>query len=198
VLRDPDEKWSNRRLLWDGSPDSEFDQNKFRIFVQGNPTLLSTRRVLFPICLMTKTQVRNSVLYSDDLGKTWRFWPGTMLPNREKAQWESTVVEQPDGEVRMIARSTLDPRPTALQILSETIVTATSRDGGATWSVLETVPLESVSQRPHVSRMDFDQRKPPCENSRFLALHADNRQVLGPGNARDRQGDLDLSRAGLP
>jgi hypothetical protein len=26
VLRDPDGKWSNRRLLWDGSPDAAFDQ----------------------------------------------------------------------------------------------------------------------------------------------------------------------------
>jgi hypothetical protein len=186
VLQDPDGKWLNRRLLWDGSPDVEFDQNKFRIFVQGNPAFLSTRRVLVPICLMGKTQVRNSVLYSDDLGKTWHVSPGTMLPNREKAQWEPTVVEQPGGEVRMIARSTLDPSPTALQILSETIVTATSRDGGETWSALETVPVETVSQRPHVSRMDFGQHKSLGENSRFLALHADNRQVLGPGNARDR------------
>ena len=37
VLRDPDGKWSNRRLLWDGSPDAAFDQTQFRIFVQGQP-----------------------------------------------------------------------------------------------------------------------------------------------------------------
>lgn len=186
VLHDPDGKWSNRRLLWDGAPDAAFDQTSFRIFVQGNPTRLSTGRVLVPICLMAKTQVRNSVLYSDDVGQTWHISPGTMLPDREKAQWEPTVVEQPGGEVRMIARSTLAPHPKAVEILSETIVTATSRDGGKTWSALETVPVESVSQRPHVSRMDFDHRQPPGGNSRFLALHADNRQVLGPGNARDR------------
>jgi hypothetical protein len=186
VLRDPDGKWSNRRLLWEGSPDPVFDQTRFRIFVQGNPTRLSTGRVLVPICLMAKTQVRNSVLYSDDGGLTWNFSPGTMLPDREKAQWEPSVVEQPGGEVRMIARNTLDPRPTAAQILSESIVTATSRDGGKTWSPLDTVPAESVSQRPHVSRMDSDNRQPPGESTRFLALHADNRQVLGPGNARDR------------
>lgn len=187
VLRDPDGKWSNRRLLWDGSPDAVFDQTQFRIFVQGNPTRLSTGRVLVPICLMAKTQVRNSVLYSDDVGKTWHISPGTMLPGRDKAQWEPTVVEQPGGEVRMIARNTLDPSPTAVQILSESIVTATSHDGGKTWSSLETVPVESVSQRPHASRMDLDHRQPPGGNSRFLALHADNRQVLGHGNARDRQ-----------
>jgi hypothetical protein len=186
VLRDPDGKWSNRRLLWDGAPDAAFDQTNFRIFVQGNPTGLSTGRVLVPICLMAKTQVRNSVLYSDDLGRTWNISPGTMLPDREKSQWEPSVVEQPDGEVRMLARNTLDPRPTAVQILSESIVTASSHDGGKTWSALETVPIESVSQRPHVSRMDFDHRQPPGKNSRFLALHADNRQVLGNGNARDR------------
>ena len=186
VLRDPDGKWSNRRLLWSDSPDPVVDQTKFRIFVQGNPTRLSTGRVLVPICLMSKPQVRNSVLYSDDLGQTWHVSAGTMLPDREKAQWEPSVVEQSGGEVRMIARNTLDPQPTAVQILSESIVTATSRDGGQTWSALETVPAESVSQRPHVSRMDLDPRKAPAENSRFIALHADNRQVLGPGNARDR------------
>ncbi len=187
VLHDPDGKWSNRRLLWGGSPDATFDQTPFRIFVQGNPTRLTTGRVLVPICLMTRTQVRNSVLYSDDLGETWNVSPGTMLPDREKAQWEPTVVEQPGGEVRMIARNTLEPDPTAVQILTEAIVTATSQDGGKTWSPLETVPIESVSQRPHASRMDFDHRQLPGENSRFLALHADDRQVLGPGNARDRQ-----------
>lgn len=187
VLQDPDGKWLNRRLLWDGSPDATFDQTHFRIFVQGNPTRLSTGRVLVPICLMAKTEVRNSVLYSDDVGETWHISPGTMLPDRERAQWEPTVVEQPEGEVRMIARNTLNPRPTPVEILAETIVTATSHDGGQTWSALKTVPVESVSQRPHVSRMDFDHRKPPGENGRFLALHADNRQVLGPGNARDRQ-----------
>jgi hypothetical protein len=191
VLRDPDGKWTNRRLLWDGSPDAVFDQTQFRIFVQGNPTRLSTGRVLVPICLMASrkidTQVRNSVLYSDDAGETWHISPGTMLPDREKAQWEPSVVEQPGGEVRMIARNTLDPSPSAVQILSESVVTATSRDGGTTWSALETVPVESVSQRPQVARMDFDSRQPPGENSRFIALHADNRQVLGPGNARDRQ-----------
>ncbi len=48
VLHDPDGKWSNRRLLWDGSPDAAFDQTQFRIFVQGNPTRLSTGRVLVP------------------------------------------------------------------------------------------------------------------------------------------------------
>jgi hypothetical protein len=187
VLQDPDGKWSNRRLLWDGSPDPVFDQTKFRVFVQGNPTRLSTGRVLVPICLMAKTQVRDSVLYSDDAGQTWRVSAGTMLPDRPKAQWEPTVVEQPGGEVRMIARNTMDPRPTATQILAESIVTATSRDGGKTWSPLETVPAESVSQRPHAMRLDPDQRTPPSENTRFLALHADNRQVLGHGNARDRQ-----------
>ena len=186
VLRDLDGKWSNRRLLWDGLPDADFDQTKFRVFVQGNPTLLSTGRVLVPICLMATTQVRNSVLYSDDVGKTWHVSPGTRLPTREKAQWEPTVVEQPGGEVRMIARNTLDSRPTAVQILTESIVTATSRDGGETWSALETVPVESVSQRPHVVRLDLDHHQPPDKNSRFVALHADNRQVLGPGNARDR------------
>jgi hypothetical protein len=110
-----------------------------------------------------------------------------MLPGRDKAQWEPSVVEQPGGEVRMIARNTMEPSPSAVQILSESLVTATSHDGGKTWSSLETVPIESVSQRPQVSRMDFDHRQPPGENSRFIALHADNRQVLGPGNARDRQ-----------
>lgn len=187
VLSDPDGKWSNRRLLWDGSPDPVFDQTKFRVFVQGNATRLSTGRVLVPICLMAKTQVRNSVLYSDDTGKTWHVSAGTMLPDRPKAQWEPTVVEQPAGVVRMIARNTLDPRPTAAQVLSESIVTATSHDGGQTWSALETVPIESVSQRPHALCMDCNHRQEPTENSRFLALHADNRPVLGPGNARDRQ-----------
>jgi hypothetical protein len=187
VLHDPDGKWANRRLLWDGSPDAVFDQTSFRIFVQGNPTRLSTGRVLVPICLMAKTQVRNSVLYSDDAGETWHISPGTMLPGRDKAQWEPSVVEQPGREVRMIARNTMDRSPSAVQILSESLVTATSRDGGTTWSALKTVPVETVSQRPHVSRMDFDSRQPPSENSRFIALHADNRQVLGHGNARDRQ-----------
>jgi hypothetical protein len=187
ALNDPDGKWSNHRLLWDGSPDVTFEQTQFRIFVQGNPTRLSTGRILVPICLMAKTQVRDSVLYSDDVGQSWHVSPGTMLPYRANAQWEPSVVEQPGGEVRMIARNTIVPSPTPDQILSESIVTATSRDGGKTWSALETVPVESVSQRPQVSRMDFEFRQPPGESSRYLALHADNRQVLGSGNARDRQ-----------
>ena len=147
VLDNPDGKWSNRRLLWDGSPDPVFDQTKFRVFVQGNPTRLSTGRVLVPICLMAKTQVRDSVLYSDDAGQTWHVSAGTMLPDRPKAQWEPTVVEQPGGEVRMIARNTMDPRPTATQILAESIVTATSRDGGKTWSY-QRVLVEHSSDGP--------------------------------------------------
>jgi hypothetical protein len=203
VLEEPDGKWTNRRLLWDGSPDAHFDERRFRIFVQGNPTRLSRGRVLVPVCLMGKTErrargspfaaddlgqyreVRNSVLYSDDRGETWKVSPGTVLPGLEWGQWEPSVVEQPDGDVRMIARSSLGPRPAEIEIRSETIVTATSRDGGATWSPLETVPIESVLQRPQVVRMDFDHRQPPAKNGRFLALHVDNRQVLG--NARDRQ-----------
>ncbi|MBN1342332.1 MAG: exo-alpha-sialidase [Phycisphaerae bacterium] len=178
-LKDPDGRWLNRRLLWDGKPKCTVDGKAWRPFPTQNPVRLRSGRVLAPVTLIGPkaddapegldgwwaSEKRNSVLMTDDAGKTWRASPGAIQPGRSWAQWEPTVWEDPNGTVWMVARNNDHRRadkggPSP----SEMLLWSRSADGGATWSPHEYVPLETVASRMHVL---------PAGGDRFVMVHND-------------------------
>ena len=180
VLATPDGLWTNRLLTWNGAADPVIDGKAFRLFPTQNPVRLSSGRVLAPVTMMGplsanapagKTgwqwlEKRNSVLYTDDNGATWRVSPGTTLPGLDWRQWEPTVFEQPDGSVMMFARNNLIPAfEKADMKAAETLTWSVSRDGGVTWSPHAFVPLETVVSRMHVLRQP--------DSDRYLMIHND-------------------------
>lgn len=179
-LRAPGGRWENRRLTWDGNPEPEVDGKRWRLFPTQNMVRLRCGRVLAPVTMIGPqatdlptnlergfwgNEKRNSVLYSDDDGATWRVSPGTAQPGRSWAQWEPTVWELPDGTVRMFARNN-DPRSLAEggPRPTEMLLEAHSHDGGATWTTSVPVPLETVCSRMHVI---------PAGGDRYLMTHND-------------------------
>ncbi|NQT52623.1 exo-alpha-sialidase [bacterium] len=178
-LRDPDGKWVNRRLTWDGDTRPLVDGKRFRIFPTQNPVRLRSGRVLAPVTMIGPkaadapadvkswwaTEKRDSVLYSDDRGATWHVSPGAVQPGRSWAQWEPTVWELDDGTVMMFARNNDSrepakggPRP------AEMLQWSLSRDGGLTWTPHRPVALETVASRMHVL---------PAGGDRFVMVHND-------------------------
>jgi len=98
---------------------------------------------------------QNFAVFSDDVGKTWRFGsdvPGALIPDAklgERSQLnEVQMVELSDGSVR------LDSRQFAGAKVRKTAV---SRDGGATWSPTADLPeLRDPSCMAGVLRYSFD------------------------------------------
>jgi hypothetical protein len=177
--RSPDARWVNERILFAGQPEVLLDGKKFRVFPTQNPIRLRSGRVLAPATLMGPAaddapaglehwwtlEKRDTVLYTDDLGRSWSCSPGTVQPGRSWAQWEPTVWELDSGTVMMFARnndlrsaSQGGPRPTEMLLCSE------SRDQGATWSQHLPVALETVCSRMHVL---------PTAGNRFMMVHND-------------------------
>jgi hypothetical protein len=180
TLDAPDGLWANRLLTWEGRADPVIDGKPFRIFPTQNPLRLSTGRVLAPVTLMGPVSTnapagkagwqwlekRNSVLYTDDGGATWRVSPGTTQPSYEWRQWEPTVIEQPDGAVLMFARNNAIPALGDLSIAPfQALTWSVSRDGGATWSPHAFVPLDTVVSRMHLLRQPG--------SDRYFMLHND-------------------------
>jgi hypothetical protein len=180
TLDAPGGLWTNRLLTWDGQADPVIEGKPFRLFPTQNPVRLSTGRVLAPVTMMGPVSAsapagksgwqwlekRNSVLYSDDVGATWRVSPGTVLPGQDWRQWEPTVFEQPDGSVLMFARNNFIPALEKGSVTAtETLTWSVSCDGGATWSPHAFVPLETVVSRMHVLRQPL--------SDRYLMLHND-------------------------
>ncbi len=181
TLDAPDGLWTNRLLTWEGRADPVIDGKPFRLFPTQNPVRLSTGRVLAPVTMMGPVsssapagksgwqwlEKRNSVLFTDDGGATWRVSPGTVLPGLDWRQWEPTVCEQPDGSVLMFARNNAIPalESGAPARPSEALTWSVSRDGGATWSPHAFVPLETVVSRMHLLRQP--------DSDRYLMLHND-------------------------
>lgn len=167
-LAQPDGKWVNRRLLWDGSPEATIAGKPYQAFPSQNPYRLRSGRILAPVVLMGVrpadapkeaegwwgSEKRDSVLYTDDLGKTWHASPGCMQPGASWANWEPTVWEQSDGSVMMFARNNRQRDMGAPPKSSEYLLQSISRDGGETWSPHEYVPIESVCSRMHVVPLD--------------------------------------------
>jgi hypothetical protein len=178
-LADPDGKWVNRRLEWDAAPTPKMDGKSWRIFPTQNPIRLRSGRVLAPVTLMGPpaadappmikswwaSEKRDSVLYTDDGGKTWQVSPGAVQPKRTWAQWEPTVWELADGTLMMFARNNdFRGRPEDGPRPSEMLLWSKSADGGATWTAHEYVPLETVASRMHVL---------PAGGNRYMMVHND-------------------------
>lgn len=178
-LSNPDGKWVNQRLEWDGSPMPKIEGKRWRLFPTQNPIQLRSGRILAPITMIGPLatdappmlkgwwalEKRNSVLYSDDGGKTWHVSSGAMQSSRSWAQWEPTVWELPNGTVMMFARNNDfrssdegGPRPEQMLLWS------VSTDGGVTWTPHKYVPLQTVSSRMHVL---------PIGGNRFVMVHND-------------------------
>ncbi len=169
-LREADGKWSIRRLMFNGSPSLELNGHEFNmIFPSQNPIRLRSGRILVPVVLgggrspdapekatgFWATYRHASVLYSDDQGKSWTASLGCTMPGRTFCPWEPTVWEQSDGTVLMVFRnnshsSFLDEMPRSSQFL----IGSCSKDGGATWSIPEYVPIETVCSRMYVAPLD--------------------------------------------
>ncbi|MBT3375152.1 MAG: exo-alpha-sialidase [Lentisphaerae bacterium] len=158
-LTDPDGKWENRRLLWDGRPDPVVDGQKWRVLPLANAMRLATGRILVPVTLTgrragdadgsldrwTALHKRSSVLYSDDSGVTWHVSPGTVQPERTWAQWEPTVWEKADGTVMMFARN----QGAAPKEDAKSLLWSKSEDGGVSWTPHRFVPLQTTVSRMH-------------------------------------------------
>lgn len=183
-LSDPDGKWANQRLTWDGNPQPLMDGKRWRLFPTQNPIQLRSGRVLAPVTTMgpgaadaptlperfarvknwLALEKRDSVLYTDD-GQTWHVSPGAVQPTRTWAQWEPTVWELSDGTVMMFARNNdFRGRPEAGTRPAEMLLRSKSADRGVTWTPHEYVPLETVCSRMHVL---------PAGGDRFMMVHND-------------------------
>ena len=129
---------------------------------------------------------RDTVLYTDDDGKTWHLSPGTTIAELPWACWEPTVWETDDGLVHMIRRNNNwidvskggDP---ATRMMTHSI----SRDQGRTWTPYRFVPVETISSRAHVL---------PSAGGRFIMVMNDWRKGRFP---MDRQnGAIWFNRGG--
>jgi hypothetical protein len=170
-LKEVGGKWVNRRVEWDGQIWPTVDGRQYYVNTTQNLYRLRSGRVLAPVTLRAvkrraadasknvaewwAVEKRNSVIYTDDLGKTWHLSPGCVTPGFTWIQWEPTVWEQSDGSVMMFSRNNTNRNlghgnPTSGQFLLRSI----SRDQGETWAPQQYVPLESVCSRMHVAPLD--------------------------------------------
>lgn len=164
--------WENRLLLWNGANLPTVDGRPFSIAATQNPIRLSSGRVLVPVSLFDTSSRKaadappsaegwwakekiNTVIYSDDLGKTWNLSPGTQKPGSSHIQWEPTVWEAPGGVIHMVSRNNTNIGAGHGNITSaQFLLSSISRDGGATWTPQEYLPIETVCSRMHVFPAD--------------------------------------------
>ena len=130
-----------------------------RIFPTCDPIVLPSGRILVPsVLLSTATDTGANIftdinpicklctaLISDDGGVTWYLGGTTGSSAYQYAVWEPTITMQPDGTLRMYARNEnrLDSR-------SNYLLTATSANGGVSWSAMEPYNANAVVSRPYV------------------------------------------------
>ena len=183
-LDDPVGKWTNHKI--DVGDEAVIEGIRYdRFFPTQNLCVLSTGRVLAPLTIRgprcnvdqeiedwRRRMKRDTVLYTDDDGKTWHLSPGATIPGLSWACWEPTVWETGDGIVHMIGRNNNwidvskggDP---ATRMMTYSV----SRDQGETWTPHEFVPVETISSRGHVL---------PAGGDRFLMVMNDWRKGVFP------------------
>lgn len=177
VLRDPDGKWVNRKL--DFGDEMVIEGVRYdRLFPTQNPIILRSGRVLAPLNVMgprmevkqdvkewRRRMKRDTVIFTDDGGKTWHLSPGTTIAENPWAVWEPTVWECDDGAVRMLARNNnWNPVAKGGDPATRMLTKSVSHDQGSTWSLHEFVPIETISSRMHVL---------PVDGERFAMVHND-------------------------
>ena len=197
-LREPDGKWTNRRLEFGDEAVIE-GVSYTRFFPTQNPVIIRSGRVLAPLNLIgptmpleqdvqpwRKRRKRNTVMYTDDAGKTWRLSPGSTIPGYEWACWEPTVWETDDGLVRMFARNNnWNPVAVGGHPTTKMLTKSVSRDGGVTWTPHEFVPIETICSRAHVV---------PLVGDRFAMVMNDWRKGTFPTDRHN--GALFFNRGG--
>ena len=115
---------------------------------------------------------RDTVLYTDDDGRTWHLSPGTTISGLPWACWEPTVWETDDGCVHMIGRNNnwtdaSKGGAPATEMMTHSI----SRDQGETWAPYKFVPVEVISSRAHVL---------PAIGDRYIMVMNDWRKGVFP------------------
>jgi hypothetical protein len=168
-LDEPDGKWKAERILWDGSWKPVINGKKFRVFHTQGFYQLRSGRVLAPASIMAQRaedapeevtnwycyEKYNTVLYTDDKGKTWHISPGASLPDQSWGNWEPTVWEVENGDVLMVARHNVHMDMCHYKVEpSKYLLSSVSHDGGETWEPHKYVPLETICSRPHVVALD--------------------------------------------
>ena len=195
-LKQADGKWVNRRIQWEGRTWPTVAGKQWYLATTQNLYRLRSGRVLAPVTLRVlrgraadapkevqswwAKEKRNSVMYTDDLGKTWRLSPGCKTPGFSWIQWEPTVWEQPDGSVMMFARNNTNWAAGHEKVSSgKFLLWSISHDQGATWAPHRYVPMESVCSRMHVAPLDgrgvWAQAKPSDDftGRRYAMVHND-------------------------
>ncbi|AQQ71486.1 Neuraminidase (sialidase) [Limihaloglobus sulfuriphilus] len=171
-LDSPDGKWQTNRLKWGVNVSGPKEVEGWRIYPSQNLYRLRNGRILVSVIMIDQSgpagdapegvegwwalEKRNSVLYTDDGGKTWRVSAGWTLPDESWTGWEPTMWEQSDGSVRMFARHNVHPKYVQGAGLppSQTLTVSVSHDSGETWSKGELVPLDSTVSMMHVIPQD--------------------------------------------
>ena len=201
-LTDPDGKWTHQRI--EMGEEAVIGGIRYdRFFPTQNLCLLSTGRVLAPLTIRgprwevdqeiadwRRRMKRDTVLYTDDGGNTWRLSPGATIPNKPWACWEPTVWEADDGLVRMIGRNnnwsdTSQGGDPGTKMMTSSI----SLDKGETWTPHAFLPVETISSRAHVLSAPGD---------RFVMVMNDWRKGVFPLDRQNaslwfnRGGDFDF------
>lgn len=169
---DPDDRWQTLRLTWGENVSGPQEVEGWRIYPSQNLYRLRNGRILVSVIMIDQSgpahdapddaddwwalEKRNSVLYTDDHGQTWRASPGWTLPGASWTGWEPTLWEQGDGSVRMFARNNVHPRFVDGPGLPphQTLTMSVSHDHGETWSAGEMVPIDSTVSLMHVIPQD--------------------------------------------
>ena len=174
-------RWSNRRLLWDGQALPSVDGQQWHIASTQDLCQLRSGRVLAPVTLYAvrgraadappqaegwwATEKRNAVIYTDDLGRSWRLSGTTATPGFSWIQWEPTVWQRADGALMMFSRNnTQRERGHSAPTSAEYLLWSASRDAGQTWTAQQYVPIESVCSRMHAA---------PLDDRRYVMVHND-------------------------
>lgn len=150
-------KWTNNLLSLNYTENGM----TFYPFPTQNPIQLQSGRVVAPIMWIATNMVspipsawgsaadfftnekRAGVIYTDDLGATWKIGGVTTLPGASHVPWEPVVQQSPDGSIRLYCRN-VDYKTYSN---SQYMLTAAGFSDGAVFGPLEFVSIDTTSSR---------------------------------------------------